>query len=316
MKKEPLSNIEESDRESLNSIANHGISRRTFVRNAVGFMASLSLSNSFGSKLFSEERADITIVEGKDPALQTRAALQGLGGIEHFVHRGDRVVLLPNSVWRYPGAVVNPLIGLEVARLCTEAGARSVRITTHVGMGRWGADIGKELEALGCQIKSPIHPKDYITLSVPNARVRKEVTILRDAIEHDVLINIPVFKNHYGARISGCIKNLMGANWDSISFHQGEAYLQQAIADLASVILPHLCIVDVTTILMENGPGGPGRTIKPNQVIAGRDMVALDALCCPLLGLKPNEVGHIRFLDDSGRGQIDLSKKQIKRMAL
>jgi len=292
------------------------MNRRAFVRNAVGVLTSLSLSNAFGPSLFSEERADITIVEGKDPAHQTRAALQGLGGIEHFVHKGDRVVLLPNSVWRYPGAIVNPMIGLEVARLCMEAGAGSVRITTHFGIGRWGTDIGKELEALGCQIQSPIHPRDYITLSVPNARVRKTVTILRDAIEHDVLINIPVFKNHYGARISGCIKNLMGANWDSVSFHQGEAYLQQAIADLASVIQPHLCIVDATTILAENGPGGPGRTIKPNQVIAGRDMVTLDALCCPLLKLKPDDVGHIRFLEDSGRGQRDLSKKRIKRIAL
>jgi uncharacterized protein (DUF362 family) len=282
------------------------IDRRNFLKNTTGLLTGLAVSSSLRSNLFAEERADIAVVEGTNPALQTRAAVQALGGIKAFVRRGDRVVLLPNSEWRHAGAVVNPAIGVEIARLCAEAGAASIVLTTNYGLGRWGQEVSRQLESAGVRVKVPSHPKDYTTVPVPDFRARKEVTILKEAMEHDVLIDIPVFKDHYGARISGSIKNLMGFNWNSIAFHQGETYLQQSIADLASVIRPHLCVVDATTILAENGPGGPGRTLRPNQVIAGADMVALDAFCCPLLKRKPEEVGHIVYLDRAGRGQVDV----------
>ncbi len=255
-------------------------------------------------------------VEGENPAHQTRKVLEILGGMNAFVQKGNRVVILPNAEWRYPGAVVNPKIAIEVARLCSEAGAGSITITTHYGIGRWGSDVAQELEAAGAKIKVPSHPKDYTTLPVPQGRVRKEVTILREALEHDVLIDIPVFKDHYGARISGSIKNLMGFNWRSIEFHQGQEYLHKAIADLAGVIRPHLCVVDATRILAENGPGGPGRTIRPKKVYAGRDMVALDALCCSLLDLKPADVPHIMHQEATGKGRADLSRMRIVQVKL
>jgi uncharacterized protein (DUF362 family) len=85
---------------------------------------------------------------------------------------------------------------------------------------------------------------------------------------------------------------------------------------LAMVIKPRLCVVDATLILVENGPGGPGKTAQPKKVYAGPDMVALDAACCPLLNLKPSDVPHIMHLHGAGRGQADLSEKKIVRVKL
>lgn len=292
------------------------LDRRSFLKKSAVLVTTLTASSFHGGSLFAQERPDIAVVEGENPAAQVRMAVQSLGSITSFVRRGDKVVILPNAEWRYPGAVVNPAIGIEVARLCSEAGAASITITTNYGLGRWGPAVGRELEDIGAKFKTPVHPKDYITVPVPAPRVRKEVTLLKEALEHDVLIDIPVFKDHYGTRISGSIKNLMGFNWDSISFHQGGAFLHQAIADLASVIRPHLCVVDATTILTENGPGGPGRISRPKKVYAGTDMVALDAICCSLLNLKPSDVPHIMHLNASGKGQADLSKKRIIKVKL
>ena len=290
------------------------ISRRTFLKKSAGLLAAVTASSYHGGTLFAREYPDIAVVEGENPVQQTRKSLEILGGMKALVRRGDRVVILPNAEWRYPGAAVNPEIAIEVARLCGEAGAGSITITTHYGIGRWGSAVAQELQAAGVKIKVPSHPKDYMILPVPQGRVRKEVTILREALEHDVLIDIPVFKDHYGARISGSIKNLMGFNWRSIEFHQGQEYLHKAIADLASVIRPHLCVVDATRILAENGPGGPGRTLRPKKVYAGRDMAALDALCCPLLDLKPADVPHIMHLEATGQGRADLSRMRIVRV--
>jgi len=292
------------------------IDRRTFLKESVGFLAAVTAAPFPDKALLAQEYPDIAVVEGENPAEQTRKALQILGGISAWVQRGSRVVILPNAEWRYPGAAVHPSIAVEVARLCAEAGAGSITVTTHYGIGRWGAEANKELQKAGARVKVPSHPQDYIVVPVPQGRVRKEATILRAALEHDVLIDIPVFKDHYGARISGSIKNLMGFNWRSIEFHQGQEYLHQAIADLATVIRPHLCVVDATRILAENGPGGPGRTIRPKKIYAGRDMVALDALCCPLLDLKPTDVPHIMHLEAAGLGQTDRSRMRIAQVKL
>lgn len=290
--------------------------RRSILKGTAAVLASLATSFSPVRSPRAEERPDLAVVEGDHPAAQTRRAIQALGGMETFVRRGDRVVILPNAEWRYPGTIVKPQIAVEVVRLCKEAGAASITVTTHYGIGRWRGDTVEELEAAGARIKTPSHPKDYLTVPVPGGIVKQEVTILREAVEHDVLIDIPVVKDHYGARISGSIKNLMGFNWNSISFHQGTDYLHRAIADLAMVIRPHLCVADATTILLENGPGGPGRTAQPRKVYAGRDMVAMDAACCPLLNLKPADVAHIMHLDAAGRGQADLSRKKIARIKM
>ncbi len=79
---------------------------------------------------------------------------------------------------------------------------------------------------------------------------------------------------------------------------------------------PALCLVDATTILTQGGPFGPGRVIHPNKVYAGKDMVALDALCCGLLGVKPEEVMHIQLAHESGMGQMNLAAGAIKHLRL
>ena len=43
-----------------------------------------------------EKEIGIAVVEGENPASQVRKAIRLLGGIQRFVRRGDRVVLLPN----------------------------------------------------------------------------------------------------------------------------------------------------------------------------------------------------------------------------
>jgi uncharacterized protein (DUF362 family) len=127
---------------------------------------------------------------------------------------------------------------------------------------------------------------------------------------------MPVLKDHYATRITGTLKNLMGLNSDSGSFHQGETYLHQAIVDLASVIPPHLCIVDANTILVENGPFGPGKVAHPKKVYAGTDGVAMDALCCGLLKVNPTEVLHIKLAHESELGKIQLSEINVESAIL
>lgn len=105
-------------------------------------------------------------------------------------------------------------------------------------------------------------------------------------------------------------------NHDNWGFYQGDLYPHQAIADLASILSPALCLVDATTILTERGPFGPGRVMHPNRVYAGKDRGALDALCCDLLKVNPREVMHTQLAHESGMGQMNLAPGAIKHLRL
>lgn len=264
-----------------------------------------------------EQEIGIAVVEGTNPASQVREAIRLLGGIGRFVRRGDRVILLPNPQGIGRGVTTNPDMVAEVVRLCLTAGASSVSVASCHGKDPWlGTGIIEKVEASGGRMKYPDSNRDWITIRVPKPRVRKEVTVIRDALEADRLINMPIFKQHNYTRVTGCIKNLMGTNHDNWGFHKGDIYLHQAIVDLASIFSPALCLVDATTILTERGPFGPGRVIHPNRVYAGKDMVALDALCCSLLGVNPLEVLHIQLAHESGFGRMNLEAGAIKQIRL
>jgi uncharacterized protein (DUF362 family) len=291
--------------------------RREFLRKAA-LLAGAIGGNCLqtGQTEAAGEKIELAVVEGKNPAGQVREAVRLLGGIQRFVRRGDRVVLLPNPQGIGRGVTTNPDMVAETVRLCLGAGASSVSVSSCHEKERWaGTGIIEKVESSGGRMKYPDSDRAWTTIAVPKGRARKEVTVIRDGLEADVLINMPIFKQHNYTRITGCLKNLMGMNYENASFHQGDVYLHQAIVDLASIFSPVLCLVDATTILTERGPFGPGKVIHPNKVCAGKDMVGLDALCSGLLGVKPEEVMHIPLAHESGLGRMDLEGRVTRKTA-
>ena len=293
------------------------IERREFLKKIAilaGVMSGGALLPASGKA--AEQEIGIAVVEGGDPASQVREAIRLLGGIQRFVRRGDRVVILPNPQGTGRGVTTNPDMVAETIRLCLAAGASSVSVASCHGQEDWrGTGVIEKVEASGGRMKYPDSDRDWAAVAIPNAQARKEVKVIRDALQADVLINMPIFKQHNYTRITGCLKNLMGTNDDNWSFHKGDLYLHQAIVDLASLFSPALCLVDATTILTQGGPFGPGRVIHPKKVYAGKDMVGLDALCCGMLGVKPQEVLHIKLAHESGLGKMDLEGRVIRKTA-
>jgi len=292
--------------------------RREFLKKialAAGVMGGGALLPAGGKA--ADQKIGIAGVEGTNPGGQVREAILLLGGMQRFVRRGNRVVLLPNPQGTGRGVTTNPDMVAETVRLCLAAGASSVSVSSCHGQEDWrGTGIIEKVEAAGGRMKYPDSDRDWTTIAVPKARVRKEVRVIRDALQADVLINMPIFKQHNYTRTTCCLKNLMGMNHDNWGFHKGDLYLHQAIVDLASIFSPALCLVDATTILTQGGPFGPGRVIHPKRVYAGKDMVALDSLCCGLLGVRPEEVIHIQLAHESGMGQINLAAGAIKHLRL
>ncbi|MFC1833975.1 DUF362 domain-containing protein [Thermodesulfobacteriota bacterium] len=269
---------------------------------------------------------DIAIARGRSPKANTRSAVDALGGMGRFVKPGNKVVIKPNmSFARGPkqGNNTNPEVVAEVARMCSEAGASSIAVLDYVLHSPEDclrmSQIPRYCENIPNTLVSNVSNKRlFREAKVPKAREVKTMEVITDVLNADVLIAVPVGKSHSAAGVSFSMKGMMGLIFDRRSFH-GRYNLHEAIVDMASLLKPNLVVIDGTRILSTGGPGGPGKVIQMDMVIASDDMVAADAQMLALgtwygRKFKPNQVKHIRMAAERGLGRIDLDKLNIKEI--
>jgi len=257
---------------------------------------------------------------GDDPKKLVTAAVENLGGMGSFVSSGDIVVVKPNIGWsRTPeqAANTNPQVVEAVVEMCMNAGARQVKVfdlpcnparRTYSMSGiadaarRAGADV------------SFVDDRKFKDIAIPEGEAVRSWKMYTEAFDADVLINVPILKHHSMARVTMGMKNLMGllgGNRESIHVH-----FDQKLADINTVIRPHLTVIDAFRVLKAHGPnsGTPNDVELARQVIAGADPVAVDSYGARLFGevtgtgLVGSDVGYIRIGHEMGLGEIDLEK--------
>jgi uncharacterized protein (DUF362 family) len=256
---------------------------------------------------------------GADPAELARRAIAALGGIERFVKTGANVVVKPNICVAYHGpeyaATTNPQVVAAVVELCRGAGAASVRVmdapfggTAQNAYDRSG--IAEAVGAAGGQMEV-MNRMRYRSLAILQGREIQAWPVYGDALDADVLINIPIAKDHGSTRLSLGMKNLMGLIQDRNSFHARG--LDQCIADLSTALRPQLTIVDAVRILMQNGPtGGNLDDVKrTDTVIASADPVAADSYAATLFNMTGKDIGYVRLGAEMGLGEIDLGRIKV-----
>ena len=157
--------------------------------------------------------------------------------------------------------------------------------------------------------------RKFKEVSIPKGVLLKSWIIYQDALDTDVFVNLPVAKHHSLTKLSLGIKNLMGLIKSREDVHRE---IDQKLADLATVLKPHLTIMDAYRTLTANGPnGGTPKDVKlVAQIIAGVDPVAVDSYTTTLFGLKGEDIGYIRNANKMGLGEINLGKIKIQNVKI
>jgi uncharacterized protein (DUF362 family) len=207
-----------------------------------------------------------------------------------------------------------------VAQACIEIGAQQVLVLDHT-LQR--AELCLERNGIreACKNIPGVHVlalqdrKFFREIKIPQGKVLERVEVVKEVLDNSVLINIPVAKSHSATGVSLGMKGLMGLIWERESFHS-QFNINQALADLATVIKPQLTILDATRALASGGPGGPGDVKKPNLIIAGVDPVAVDSYgvsVVPWYGqkFKGRQVEHLLNAHQRGLGKIDVDQLKI-----
>jgi uncharacterized protein (DUF362 family) len=119
----------------------------------------------------------------------------------------------------------------------------------------------------------------------------------------NVLINVPVLKDHDGAGITCALKNMYGVIHNPNKYHPNGC--NPYIADLN--MLPEirtrmrLTICDATTVIYEGGPGyKPEHSWKHNALLVAQDPVALDSIGWQIVERKRAEMG-LKTLESEDR---------------
>ena len=301
------------------------ITRRKFVKTSAAIGGATIIGSYIPGVLkagIPNENPDIVTMPGDNLMENMYKILEPIGGIEKFVPKGSTVGVLLNSPWIHPGTFTHPDVALSVIRLCFEAGAKEVVCFKPVRDGYWlESQYAKSMEK---DIEKISYCDERIEVVIPDGVELKNASIYKGFTDVDVFINIPVAKHHAGTNYSGVLKGLMGVSSSYTNRHMhspdGEytyanyEYLSQCIADLNLIRKPDLCIVDAIECVQNNGPRGPGETIKPNLILAGTDPVVLDVYGANLIGIDPIDVLTCVKASEHGLGKNDISDITIMEL--
>ncbi|MCP4627505.1 MAG: DUF362 domain-containing protein, partial [bacterium] len=156
-----------------------------------------------------------------------------------------------------------------------------------------------------------MHPankkKYYQQVNIPGAKVLKQALIHRQYLDADVIVNVPVLKNHGGATMTSAIKNMMGVVWDRRFWHRNG--LHECIADFPLFEKKvDLSVVDAYTVMKTHGPRGvsPSDLVLKKMQLLSTDMVLADTACAKILGMDPADIAYIGMAEKQGYGTTNL----------
>jgi uncharacterized protein (DUF362 family) len=259
----------------------------------------------------------VVVCEGVKYETLLTSAFAKFGGLKKFIPGGASVLVKPNIAWdRTPeqAANTNPFVVAALVKLCLDAGAGDVQVYDHTcvncrrsydtsGIADAARDAGAEVSYVDTGLSEKI--------DIPNGVVAKSAKIYAKALEADVIVNVPIAKDHSLAGLTLGMKNLMGLLVENRSrWHQK---LDKKLVDLAQVLTPQLTVIDATRIMTASGPTGGDLTYvkRLDKLIVTTDVTAADAYATTLFGWEPTDLGVVKEAKRRGFGTADVEAMKI-----
>ena len=119
--------------------------------------------------------------------------------------------------------------------------------------------------------------------------------------EVDWIVSVAKMKTHHWTGATLSMKNLFGVmpgiyyGWPkNVLHHVG---IENAILDINATLKPHFAIVDGIVGMQGDGPimGNPKQV---GVLVMGRNLAAIDATCCRIMGIDPYKVSYLERADN------------------
>ena len=249
-----------------------------------------------------------------------RNTLDALSSFSLSPIAGRRVLLKPN-IGRIAnpdsGVVTNPQVVAAAVDAFRAAGAAEVAIgespITGVVMEQAFETSGIAAVARERECRCiDMDRRDPVELAVSDGTAVTKLRVCADIFDFDIIVSMPVMKTHMHTVVTLSVKNMKGCLWrrSKVDLHMlprlpfsNDKSLNIAIADMASVLRPHLSIIDGTVGMEGLGPGA-GDPKPLDLVLVGDDPLAADSIACSLMDIDPMSVPHLRIAAERGYGSL------------
>jgi uncharacterized protein (DUF362 family) len=270
---------------------------------------------------------DHTPDEGEIATMVDQAIEGALGptALGELVQSGDTVLVKPNlgcgynsyetTDWR----VVKPIV-----RGVKQAGASQVYIGEGEGCGYSlgvfdGAGYTANITDVTYVNFNDIASNPYYDVSVSGGLWGEPIAIPQVYFDADVVISVPKLKTHSEAGVTLSLKNAMGVppvplysgpGWTYRNLIHDNYEVRKTIAQINLARKPDFAVIDA--ILAGEGEGPWAATpIEVDAILAGRDLVALDAVGSTVMGIDPERIPYLVYAHEKNLGILDLGAIRI-----
>ncbi|SRR5579884_1393236 len=229
--------------------------------------------------------------------------------------RGKRVVLKPNLVEYDPAAPINthPAFVHAVLEAFRGLEPAEVRIAEGPGHRRGTLDLA---DAAGYFATIPrfedlftdLNLDEVAPVSLPNPHSKlRSLYLPKTILAADLIVSLPKMKTHHWVGATLSMKNFFGLvpggvyGWPKNILHW--AGIDECIADLYTLAPKTFAIVDGIVGMEGNGPI-QGTAKAAGVLVAGHDLAAVDATCCRIMAIDPEQIGYLRLASQNGAARV------------
>ena len=231
-----------------------------------------------------------------------------------LIRPGSRVVIKPNLLAPAPpdkAMVTHPLVVKAVAEYAIQKGGR-VQISDSQAMGSFERVLNESglrdaLKGLDVEFKEF---KKSVEIDV--GEPFRKIEMAKDAMDADLLINLPKLKTHsqmlmtLGVKnLFGCIVGLRKPEWHFRTGVNRELFAS-LLVKIHGAIRPVVTILDGVLAMEGEGPGKSGTPRNLGIIAGSNDANALDITVCRMLGIDPYSVFTVKAARDMGHIPEDI----------
>ena len=250
-------------------------------------------------------------------AYAVRRAVDMAGGFAYLIRPGMLVIVKPNMVAppasAEAGACTSPQVcqavadlvrELHVTPVIAESSARGA--DTEAAFQIMGYD---ELRRQGYEVVD-LKKDKTVRVKVDGGRLLEKITTFELVTRAEAIISVPVMKTHDQGEVTLALKNLKGLVTDADKRRIHQIGMFAGAVDLVGHFKPVFAVVD--GLIGQEGLGPlMGLPVRLGVIVAGRDLVAVDATAGRIMGFAAEQVPITKVAAERGLGTLEEAQIEV-----
>lgn len=218
-----------------------------------------------------------------------------------------KVNLLTSDTYE-TGITTDPIVVEAILNRVMDLGKRAVVVETEGGTTSPDTAVVETgmmevIDRLGAEYVNMRKLPEKVTINVENPRAIDSFEVAKIATE-SAIISAASMKTLHHTVITMGLKNMFGMLTTRWKFSYHSHGMNEVIHDICKTLPPTLTVID--GFYGKEGHGAwRGNPVKMDAIIASSDPVAADATGARVIGIDPETVSHVRWLHESGVGEIN-----------